>query len=96
MAPVRKAPQVEFEGSEPTLQPSMTERAMDSATDVSRTISEASDRLRAAVGRLSAALNEVQSGPIISALRRAAREAPLTSLFVAFLLGTALARTRRR
>jgi hypothetical protein len=87
---------VQFEGSEPTLQPSMTERAMDSATDVSRTISEASASLRAAVGRLSAVLDEAQSGPIASALRRAARQAPLTSLFAAFLLGTALARARRR
>jgi hypothetical protein len=87
---------VEFEGSEPTLQPSMTERAMDTATDVSRTIGEASASLRVAVERLSAALDEVQSGPFISAIRRAARQAPLTSLFAAFLLGTAFARARRR
>jgi hypothetical protein len=87
---------VEFESSEPTLQPGMGERAMDAATDVSRTIGEAGAGLRAAVERLSAALDEIQSGPLVSILRRTARRAPLTSLFAAFLLGTALAKARRR
>jgi hypothetical protein len=88
--------QVEYEPSGPTLQPSMTERAIDTASDVSRTIGEVSANLKAAVARLSEALEEVQSGPVVLSLRRAARRAPLTSLFAAFLLGTALARARRR
>jgi hypothetical protein len=88
--------QVEYERPQPTLQPSMTERAMDAASDVSRTITEASADLKAAVTRLSAALEEVRSGPVLSSLRRVARRAPLTSLFAAFLLGTALTRARRR
>jgi hypothetical protein len=88
--------QVEFEGPEPTLQPSMTERAMDAATDVSQTVADATARLRTAVERLGAALDETQSGPIISALRHTTRQAPLISLFAAFLLGTAFARAQRR
>ena len=87
--------QVQFEGSEPTLQPSMSERAMDTATDASRTIGEATANLRAAVERLTTALDEAQSEPLISTLRRTTRRAPLTSLFVAFLLGAALVRARR-
>jgi ABC-type molybdenum transport system ATPase subunit/photorepair protein PhrA len=88
--------QVEDEPSGPTLQPGMSERAMDTASDVSRTIGEVSANLKAAMARLSEALDEVQSGTVASSLRRAARQAPLTSLFAAFLLGTALARARRR
>ena len=85
---------MDFESSEPTLQPSMTERAVDTATDVSRTVGEVTASLRAAVERLSAVAAEVQSGRLIPALRRAARRAPLTSLFGAFLLGVVVARRR--
>ena len=85
---------MDFETSEPTLQPGMTERAMDTATDASRTVGEVTASLRAAVERLSAVAAEVQSGRVIPALRRAARRAPLTSLFGAFLLGIVVARRR--
>jgi hypothetical protein len=40
---------VNIEISEPTLQPGMAERAIDTATDVSRTITEVSAGLQAAV-----------------------------------------------
>ena len=42
---------VNIETTEPTLQPGMAERAIDTATDVSRTITEVSEGLRAAVDR---------------------------------------------
>ena len=85
---------MEYEASEPTLQPSMGERAIDTATDVSRTIGEVTAGLKAAVERLSAVLVDAQTGQIIPAIRRTTRRAPLTSLFVAFLLGVAVAQRR--
>lgn len=85
---------IEIETSQPTLQPGMAERAMDTATDVSRSIGEVTASLKSAVERLNAALAEAQSGQALPALRRAVREAPLTSLFAAFLLGAVLARRR--
>ena len=42
---------VNIETTEPTLQPGMAERAIDTDTDVSRTITEVSDGLRTAVDR---------------------------------------------
>ena len=42
----------------PSLQPGMGERAIDTATDVSRTMTELSDGLKAAVDRLDATLPE--------------------------------------
>ena len=47
--------QVNNEPSDPTLQPGMAERAIDTATDVSRTITEISAGLQAAVERLRSA-----------------------------------------
>ena len=87
---------MKYEPSEPTLQPNMAERAMDTAADVSRTLGAASANLKAAVERLIIVLDEIQSGTVASSLRRAARRAPLTSLLAAFVLGTAFARSRRR
>ena len=46
-----RTPDVKYEPSEPTLQPNMAERAMDTAADVSRTIGGASANLKAAVER---------------------------------------------
>ncbi len=84
-----------FESSEPTLQPSMAERAIDTATDVSRTISAISADLQAAVERLSRAMETArQPGRPLSTVSAIAREAPLASLFVAFLFGVAVARRR--
>ena len=81
------------EPHEPTLQPSMSERAIDSATDVSRTIGEVSAALQAAVDRLSDAVARArQPGKPLATISAITREAPLASLFVAFLLGIAVAR----
>lgn len=84
-----------FETPESPLQPGIGERAIDTATDVSRTISEVSDSLRSAVDRLSGAISDArQPGGALSTVSSIAREAPLASLFVAFLCGVAVARRR--
>jgi hypothetical protein len=86
---------VNIEPTEPTLQPGMAERAIDTAAEVSRTITEVSEGLRAAVDRLSGAIATArQPGNPLSTISAITREAPLTSLFVAFLFGIAVARRR--
>ncbi|SDN50207.1 hypothetical protein SAMN05444050_1720 [Afipia sp. GAS231] len=76
-------------------QPGMAERAIDTATDVSRTITELSAALQAAVDRLGEAIATArQPGKPLSTVSAITREAPLASLFVAFLLGVAVARRR--
>ena len=78
-----------------TPRPGMGERAIDTATDVSRTITEVSAALQAAVDRLSDAIAAArQPGQPLAAISAIAREAPLASLFVAFLFGVAVARRR--
>jgi hypothetical protein len=73
----------------------MAERAIDTAADVSRTITELSAALQAAVSRLSEAIATArQPGKPLSAISALTREAPLASLFVAFLFGIAVARRR--
>ena len=73
----------------------MAERAIDTATDVSRTITEASAALQAAVDRLSSAVASArQPGKPLAIVSAITREAPLASLFVAFLFGVAVARRR--
>jgi hypothetical protein len=85
--------QVNIEPSDPTLQPGMAERAIDTATDVSRTITEISAGLQAAVERLSEAIATArQPGQPLATISAITREAPLASLFVAFLFGVAVAR----
>jgi hypothetical protein len=80
---------------EPTLQPGMAERAIDTATDVSRTITDVTDALQAAVERLSQAIATAREpGKPLSTISAITREAPLASLFVAFLFGVAVARRR--
>jgi hypothetical protein len=84
-----------IEPPQPVPPPSMAERAIDTATDVSRTIEEVTVGLQAAVERLRAAIESAQRpGQPLAKLRATTREAPLTSLFIAFLLGVAI--TRRR
>ncbi|WP_426441565.1 hypothetical protein [Bradyrhizobium genosp. P] len=84
-----------FESPESPLQPSLGERAIDAATDVSRTITDVSDGLRAAVDRLSSAIAASRRpGGALATVSAVTREAPLASLFVAFLLGVAVARRR--
>ena len=82
---------VKIEPSDPS-QPGMAERAIDTATDVSRTLTEVSAALQAAVGRLSDAITAArQPGMPLSTISAITREAPLASLFVAFLFGVAIA-----
>ena len=84
---------VNFDTTEPTLQPGMAERAIDTAADVSRTITEVTEGLRAAVNRLSVEIATArQPGKPLSTISAITREAPLASLFVAFLFGMAVAR----
>jgi len=84
-----------METPESPLQPSLGERAIDAAADVSRTITEVSESLRSAVDRLSEAIAASRRpGGVLATVSAVTREAPLASLFVAFLLGVAVARRR--
>ena len=84
-----------FETPESPLQPGLGERAIDTATDVSRTITEVSEGLRKAVDRLSSAIAASRRpGGMLATVSAVTREAPLASLFFAFLLGIAVARRR--
>ncbi len=86
---------MKIETPQPIPQPGMAECAIDTATDVSRTITELSAALQAAVDRLSRAIVTArQPGKPLSTISAITREAPLASLFVAFLFGVALARRR--
>ena len=79
----------------PSLQPGMAERAIDTATDVSRTMTELSDGLKGAIDRLSGAIAASRRpGGALATVSAITREAPLASLFVAFLFGVAVARRR--
>jgi hypothetical protein len=79
----------------PELQPGMAERAIDTATDVSRTITEMSAGLHTAVDRLSETIVTARRpGKPLATISAITREAPLASLFVAFLFGVAVARRR--
>lgn len=75
--------------------PSIAERSIDGATDVPRTIEEVTAALKEAVDRLRATVERAQRpGRPLAILRTLARDAPLTSLTIAFLLGVAIARRR--
>jgi hypothetical protein len=79
--------------NDPTFQPGMAERAIDTATDVSRTVGEVTGALQTAVERLGDAIATArQPGKPLSTISAITREAPLASLFVAFLFGIAVAR----
>ncbi len=83
------------ETPEPVPRPGVAERAVDAATDVSRTIGEVAGGLRAAVDRLTATIeNARRPGKPLATIAAVTREAPLSSLFVAFLFGVAVARRR--
>jgi hypothetical protein len=76
-------------------EPGMAARALDTATDVSRTVGEVTGALRAAVDRLTDVIEDARHpGQPLSTIVAIAREAPLASLFVAFLFGIAVARRR--
>jgi hypothetical protein len=67
----------------------------NTATDVSRTLTEASAALQAAVGHLSHAIRTArQPGMPLSTISAITRAAPLSSLFVAVLFGVAIGRRR--
>jgi hypothetical protein len=86
---------VSSETPPPTPRPGMGEHAIDTATDVSRTITEVSAALQAAVDRLSHAIAAARRpGQPLATISAVTREAPLASLFVAFLFGVAVARRR--
>jgi len=76
-------------------QPGMAERAIDTATDVSRTLTDVGEGLQAAVNRLNEAIAAARRpGMPLATISAITREAPLASLFVAFLFGVAVARRR--
>jgi hypothetical protein len=81
------------EKPQPIPQPGIAERAIDTATDVSCTITELTAALRSAADRLSEAAAR-QPGKPLATVSAITREAPLTSLAVAFLFGVAVARRR--
>jgi hypothetical protein len=86
---------VTIETPESPPQPGMAERAIDTAADVSRTIGEVTGALKGAVDRLSDAVKTARRpGHSLSTISAITREAPLASLFVAFLFGVAVARRR--
>jgi len=89
-----KLQNVNIESPEPS-QPGTAESAIDTATDVSRTLTDISAALQSAVGRLSDAITAARKpGMPLSSIGAVTRKAPLTSLFVAFLLGVAIGRRR--
>jgi hypothetical protein len=62
---------------------------------VSRTIGEVTGALHAAVDRLTNVIEDARRpGQPLSTIAAITREAPLASLFVAFLFGIAVARRR--
>jgi hypothetical protein len=84
-----------IETPQPIPQPGVAGRAIDTATDVSRTVTEVSAALKTAVDRLSRAIEAAgQPGQPLATISAITREAPLASLFVAFLFGIAVARRR--
>jgi hypothetical protein len=84
-----------IEKPQPIPQPGVAERAIDTATDVSRTITEVTAALRSAADQLSAAVATARRpGKPLAIVSAITREAPLTSLLIAFLFGIAIARRR--
>ncbi len=84
-----------MEPPSPVPQPGAAERAIDTATDASRTIGEVAGGLRAAIDRLTSAVQEARKpGKPLAIVSAITREAPLASLFLAFLFGIAVGRRR--
>jgi hypothetical protein len=74
-------------------QPNLAERAMDTVTDATRTGAEISAALVDAVTRLTEAFERARRPrQPLGALAALTREAPLSALFVAVLLGVAIGR----
>jgi hypothetical protein len=78
-----------------TYQPPFTERVADAAADAAHTGEQVVTALAAAVRRLTNTLEAAkQPGRPLDTISRVTREAPLSALVVAFLLGVAAARRR--
>jgi len=76
-------------------QPPLRERAMDTVTDVGRTTTELSAALGDAVARLIAAIERARRPHrSLGLLAAMTREAPLSALCVALMLGIAIGRRR--
>jgi hypothetical protein len=78
-----------------TPQPNLAERAIDTVTDATRTGAEISTTLVDAVTRLTQAFERARRPHHpLGALAALTREAPLSALLVAVLLGVAIGRRR--
>jgi hypothetical protein len=81
-------------GDDSTLVPLVYE-GLDPVPDPKSTVAEVSDAVKGTINRVSGAIKAGrQPGMPLSILSNIAREAPLGSLLVAFLLGVAVARRR--
>ena len=75
--------------------PPFTYEGLDPAPETKSTIAEVSDAVKGTVHRVSDAIDAGRKpGMPLSILSNIAREAPLGSLLIAFLLGAAFARRR--
>ena len=78
-----------------TPQPNLAERAIDTVTDATRAGAEISAALVDAVNRLTLALDRARRPHHpLGTLAAVTREAPLSALFAAVLLGVAIGRRR--
>jgi hypothetical protein len=81
--------------SDDSLKPPFVYEGLDPVPEPKSTIAEVSDAVKGTVNRVSNALEAGrQPGMPLSVISNVAREAPLASLLIAFLLGVAVARRR--
>jgi hypothetical protein len=81
--------------SDDSPRPPFVYEGLDPAPEPKFTVAEASEVVKGAVHRIGAAIDSGRKpGMPLSILSNIAREAPLGSLLVAFLLGVAVARRR--
>jgi hypothetical protein len=81
--------------SDDSPQPPFVYEGLDPVPEPKSTIAEVSDAVKGAADRVSSAIETGRKpGMPLSILSNIAREAPLGSLLVAFLLGVAVARRR--
>ena len=91
-------PQTHLQTPQPDLitpQPNLAERAFDAVTDATRTGAEISAALVDAVGRLVRMIDRARRpNRPLGILAAVTREAPLSALLVAVLLGVSIGRRR--
>jgi hypothetical protein len=81
--------------SDDTPRPPYVYEGLDPAPEPKSTVAEVSEAVKGTAHRIGAAIDEGRKpGMPLSILSNIAREAPLGSLLVAFLLGIAVARRR--